>query len=56
MEPTPSTLPMLEAVSLTKRYEDDTLALDQVSFTIGAGEIVALTGGAGAGTGVVFGS
>lgn len=39
----------LEADGLTKRYEDDLLALDDVSFTVAAGEIFAMLGGNGAG-------
>ncbi len=41
--------PLLEAVNLTKRYEDGTLALDRVSFSIKQGEIYAMLGGNGAG-------
>jgi len=41
--------PLLEADVLTKRYEDGTLALDAVSFTVGPGEIYAMLGGNGAG-------
>ena len=41
--------PILEADNLTKRYEDDTLALDAVSFTVGQGEIFAMLGANGAG-------
>ena len=41
--------PILEAVDLTKRYEDDTLALDTVSFTVSSGEIFAMLGANGAG-------
>jgi ABC-2 type transport system ATP-binding protein len=40
---------MLEAAALTKRYEDDTLALDQVSFSVRPGQIYAMLGGNGAG-------
>lgn len=41
--------PMLEAVDLTKRYEDGVLALDRVSFSIRPGEIFVMLGGNGAG-------
>ena len=41
--------PMLEADRLTKRYEDGVLALDDVSFRVGRGEIYAMLGGNGAG-------
>ena len=41
--------PLLEAVDLTKRYEDDTLALDNVSFSVLPGTIYAMLGGNGAG-------
>lgn len=41
--------PVLEAASLTKRYEDGTLALDRVSFNVPAGRIYAMLGGNGAG-------
>ncbi len=40
---------LLEADNLTKRYEDGTLALDHVSFSVRAGEIYAMLGGNGAG-------
>ena len=40
---------MLEAVNLTKRYEDGVLALDHVSFQVRPGEIFAMLGGNGAG-------
>ena len=41
--------PLLEAVNLTKRYEDDTLALDDVSFSVSPGMVYAMLGGNGAG-------
>jgi ABC-2 type transport system ATP-binding protein len=41
--------PLIEAVNLTKRYEDGVLALDRVSFSIKQGEIYAMLGGNGAG-------
>ncbi len=41
--------PRLEAINLTKRYEDGVLALDRVSFTVQAGELYAILGGNGAG-------
>ena len=40
---------MLEAVNLTKRYEDGVLALDHVSFTVKPGQIFAMLGANGAG-------
>jgi ABC-2 type transport system ATP-binding protein len=40
---------MLEAVHLTKRYEDGVLALDHVSFAIEPGQIYVMLGGNGAG-------
>jgi ABC-2 type transport system ATP-binding protein len=40
---------MLEAVNLTKRYEDGVLALDHVSFGVKPGEIFAMLGANGAG-------
>lgn len=40
---------MIEAVNLTKRYEDGVLALDHVSFKVQTGEIFAMLGGNGAG-------
>lgn len=41
--------PILEAVGLTKRYEDGLLALDHVSFSVSPGQIFALLGANGAG-------
>jgi ABC-type branched-subunit amino acid transport system ATPase component len=41
--------PMLEAINLSKRYEDGVLALDHVSFEVKPGEIFAMLGGNGAG-------
>lgn len=41
--------PMLEAVNLTKVYEDGLLALDNISFKVNPGEIFAMLGGNGAG-------
>jgi len=41
--------PLLEAVNLTKRYEDGALGLDHVSFSVRAGEVFAMLGGNGAG-------
>jgi ABC-2 type transport system ATP-binding protein len=43
------TTPMLEAVNLTKQYEDATLALDHVTFAVQSGQIYAMLGGNGAG-------
>jgi ABC-2 type transport system ATP-binding protein len=40
---------MLEAVGLTKRYEDGVLALDHISFAVRRGEILTMLGGNGAG-------
>jgi ABC-2 type transport system ATP-binding protein len=40
---------MLEAVELTKRYEDGILALDKVSFSVKTGQIYAMLGANGAG-------
>lgn len=40
---------MLEAVDLTKRYEDGHLALDHINFSINPGEIFMLLGANGAG-------
>ncbi len=44
-----NTPPILEAVHLTKQYEDGQLALDHISFSIRPGEIYAMLGGNGAG-------
>lgn len=41
--------PLLEAVNLTKRYEDGVLALDHVSFSVMPGQLFAMLGGNGAG-------
>ncbi len=41
--------PRLEAVNLTKRYNDGVLALDHVDFTVQPGEIFVMLGGNGAG-------
>lgn len=41
--------PPLEAIGLTKRYEDGILALDNVSFRIESGQLLAILGGNGAG-------
>ena len=40
---------MLEAVNLTKRYEDGVLAVDRVDFSVKRGEIFTMLGGNGAG-------
>lgn len=42
-------LPIIEARGLSKRYGRGTLALDDVTFTIGSGRIVGLMGANGAG-------
>jgi ABC-2 type transport system ATP-binding protein len=41
--------PMLQAVHLTKKYEDGLLALDDINFTVSTGQIYAMLGGNGAG-------
>ena len=41
--------PMIQAVNLTKRYEDGLLALDHVNFAISPGEVFCLLGANGAG-------
>lgn len=46
---TPAAAPLLEAVALSKRYEDGLLAVDSVSFAVAPGEIYAMLGGNGAG-------
>jgi ABC-2 type transport system ATP-binding protein len=46
---TQSTTAMLEAINLTKRYEDGVLALDHVSFAVHPGQLYAMLGGNGAG-------
>ena len=48
---TPSNNPriLLEADQLSKRYEDDHLALDNVNFTVASGQVFAMLGGNGAG-------
>jgi ABC-2 type transport system ATP-binding protein len=41
--------PLLEAVNLSKRYEDGSLAVNDVTFSVKPGEIFAMLGGNGAG-------
>ena len=41
--------PMLEAVNLSKRYEDGVLALDGINFQVHCGEVFAMLGANGAG-------
>ncbi|MCX6170111.1 MAG: ABC transporter ATP-binding protein [Ignavibacteriales bacterium] len=41
--------PMLQAVHLTKKYEDGLLALDDINFTVSTGQVYAMLGGNGAG-------
>ena len=41
--------PMLEAIELSKKYEDNVLALDHISFNVKRGEIFTMLGGNGAG-------
>jgi len=40
---------MIQAINLTKRYEDGLLALDHVNFEIRPGEVFCLLGANGAG-------
>jgi len=49
MNNTQEIFPMLQAVHLTKKYEDGLLALDDVSFSVNTGQIFAMLGGNGAG-------
>lgn len=44
-----SPVPMLQAINLSKRYEDGVLALDNVCFEVTAGSVYAMLGGNGAG-------
>ena len=44
-----SSSPMLQAINLSKRYEDGVLALDKVCFEVNAGSVYAMLGGNGAG-------
>ena len=46
---TPEMVGFLEAHQLVKRYEDDAIAVDNVSFSVKKGEIYAMLGGNGAG-------
>lgn len=49
METTLNAAPSLEAVGLTKRYEDGVMALDHVTFSVQPGQIYVMLGGNGAG-------
>ena len=40
---------LLQAINVSKKYEDETLALDNLSFKVNAGQIYAMMGGNGAG-------
>lgn len=44
-----TTSPALEAIDLSKRYEDGVLALDRMSFSVNRGQIFVILGGNGAG-------
>lgn len=46
---TTGTAPTIEAVNLTKRYEDGNLALDHINFKVYPGQIFSMLGGNGAG-------
>ncbi|KAA3633061.1 MAG: ABC transporter ATP-binding protein [Calditrichaeota bacterium] len=46
---TDTNIPTIEAVNLTKRYEDGVLAVDNINFEVQAGEVFAMLGGNGAG-------
>ncbi|UCC43238.1 MAG: ABC transporter ATP-binding protein [Candidatus Zixiibacteriota bacterium] len=48
-QPTRETTLRLEAVNLTKRYEDGVLALDHINFAVQSGELFVMLGGNGAG-------
>jgi len=41
--------PLLQAIDLTKRYEDDVLALDHINFSVYPGQIYVMLGANGAG-------
>ena len=42
--PTPGSSPLLESRHLVKRYEDDEIAVNDVSFSVRPGEIYAMLG------------
>lgn len=48
-QPLETQAPCLEAINLSKRYEDGVLALDRLSFSIRTGQLFAMLGGNGAG-------